>query len=65
MPTVLKLAEILSLNPQLDAERLAAGRDMLRRLRGNGLRGRGYQLAVPFSGRHAFRRDLGDRDRSA
>jgi len=52
MPTNLNPIEFLKLNPQIDGDMLATSRELLLKLRSNGLRGRGYRLAIPFSGRH-------------
>ena len=45
------LEEILSRNPQIDAEQLEDAREMLRRLREQGLKRKGYDLATPYGGR--------------
>ena len=53
MPTSIDPSELLRLNPKVKPRDLAASREMLRKLRENGLRGRGYRLAIPFSNRYA------------
>ncbi len=45
--------EMLSRNPQIDLDRLEEGRELLRRLRENGVRRKEYDLAPPFGGRRA------------
>jgi len=43
--------DILSRNQQIDLEKLEEGRELLRRLREQGLKRKGYDLATPYGGR--------------
>lgn len=49
--------EILAHNPRIDQEKLGEVTENLHRLRDEGLRPKGYDLAPPFGGRRASIRD--------
>ena len=57
MPKEIDLEEILSQNPQIDPDKLADSREMLRKLRERGVRRKDYDLAPPFGGRRAIIQD--------
>lgn len=57
MPDRMSKEDILDRNPQVDPEQLEAAREMLRRLRERGVRGKRYEIVPPFGGRRASAQD--------
>jgi hypothetical protein len=51
------LEDVLAQNPQIDPEELEAAREMLRRLRAQGVRRKAYDLAPAFGGQRAIVHD--------
>jgi hypothetical protein len=57
------ISDMLKANPQIIPEHLEEAREMLRRLRASGERGRGYGLVPPFSGKRVSVQEGPDKDR--
>jgi len=55
--------DILKTNPHISVEELEASRQLLRALRKNGMKGRGYTLAPPFGGKMVSTSEEADNDR--
>ena len=51
MPEKINLAEVLAENPHVDPQQLNESMELLEKLRGCGVQGRGYELVPPFGGR--------------
>jgi hypothetical protein len=62
MPEEVDLEELLASNPHVDPDELEKAREMLRKLRRSGVRGPGYRLAPPFSGRRVSVREDAEND---
>ena len=53
MPSKMSIKKILKKNRQVEAKKFAQGHRLSKKLHSMGMRGRGYRLAVPYSGRRA------------
>jgi hypothetical protein len=62
MPEKPDLEELLAANPHVDPEELERAREILRKLRASGVRGAGYRLAPPYSGRRVSVREDAEND---
>ena len=62
MAKKLNLEEILKNNPRVNADRLQRSRELRKRLRAAGVRGAGYNLALPFERRRVRAGTQGEED---